>query len=88
MKSALISSCLIVICLFFSACDDLGGKKLIGIEPEQLSGVKNGEQKIYSEDGKLQSIVEVKDGKADGRVRKYYRDWETTIRQQIGRAHV
>lgn len=72
MKSALISSCLIVICLFFSACDDLGGKKLIGIEPEQLSGVKNGEQKIYSEDGKLQSIVEVKDGKADGRVRKYY----------------
>jgi hypothetical protein len=67
----------VLICLFlFSSCDSAGGKRLVGLEPEQISsgGIKDGKQKIYSEDGKLQSIVEVKNGKANGRVRKYYTD--------------
>ncbi|MBK7172367.1 MAG: hypothetical protein IPH84_03840 [Bacteroidales bacterium] len=76
MKIYLFSVSLLFCLFLFESCDSKGGKRLVGLEPEQLGSgnTKDGEQKIYSEDGKLQSIVEVKNGKANGRVRKYYAD--------------
>jgi hypothetical protein len=43
---------------------------------EGISGdsLKAGEKAIYSQDGKLQYIIELKDGKTNGRVREYHPD--------------
>jgi len=59
-----------------NSCDTPGSKRLIGLDPDNLpaKGIEDGEQTVYSKSGKVESIVEVKDGKANGRVRKYYED--------------
>lgn len=58
-----------------SGCDS-NNQKLVGIEPEDLpnSGLSDGEQTIYFDNGKVQTIAEYKDGKANGRVRKFFID--------------
>lgn len=56
------------------SCGD-SSERYVGIEPEQIK-IKNfnGERKIYTPEGKLRTIAEYKNGKVDGRVRKFYDD--------------
>jgi len=64
---SLLSSMLILVYLS-SGCNGKSGSQA-GLEGDTL---KAGEKAIYSQNGKLQYIIEYKDGKANGRVREYH----------------
>jgi hypothetical protein len=62
--------------IFISGCDSGQTSRIIDVDPEQIrdTTIKDGEQSIYYDDGKLKYLVEFKNGKANGRVRQFYGD--------------
>jgi len=68
MKFLSLLSTALIFTYLLSGCNGKSGTQA-GLEGDTL---KAGEKAIYSKNGKLQYIIESKDGKANGRVREYH----------------
>ncbi len=76
MKSFLLFVTVILFACTFSSCNTKTEKRLVGIDPEDISSdtTLEGERSIYSKQDKLRYTVEYKKGQANGRVREFYED--------------
>jgi len=68
----LFTTVLFIACLA-SACNNRSGQNA-GNGQTAFDSATDGEKKVYYSDGKIQYIVEFKNGKANGRVREYDRE--------------